>query len=70
MQTTSLMACQVISSSSSAILVSYQGQSQTILTNVSNIQPNTNLLAVEVFNSKGELVEKSTGAVSPAIKLN
>ena len=70
MQTSSLVACQVISSSSSAILVSYQGQSKTILTNVSNIQPNTNLLVVEVFNSKGELVEKSTGAVTPAIKLN
>lgn len=45
--------CQVISSNSSVISVAYSGQTQTILSNVTNIQPNSNLLQVSSYNSFG-----------------
>lgn len=48
-----ISTCQVIFSNSSVISISYSGQTQTILSNVSNIQPNSNLLRVSTFNSFG-----------------
>lgn len=70
-QTTSgLSSCQVISSNSSAITVGYLGQTQTILTNVINQEPNLNLLQVSIFNSNGELVETTSGNITPTIQLN
>ena len=46
MQTTSLVNCQVLSSTASVISVSYQNQTNTILTNLSNVEPNNNQLTV------------------------
>ncbi len=51
-----LVPCQVIFSNSTVITLSYSGQTQTILTDVANIQPNSNLLSVLVANSYGEPV--------------
>jgi len=65
-----LSPCTVISSNSSAITVGYLGQSQTILTNVVNQEPNQNPLQVSIFNSNGELVETTSGTITPAIQLN
>ena len=48
-----LSPCQVISSNATVISLTYSGQTQTILTNVTNIQPNSNELTVLISNSYG-----------------
>jgi hypothetical protein len=42
-------SCTVVTNNSSSITVSYLGQTSTILNNVINIQPNTNLLQVSTY---------------------
>jgi hypothetical protein len=53
MQTGSLVSCQVLSSSSSSISIGFSNQSQTVLTKVTNLEPNNNLLTLKVLNSQG-----------------
>jgi hypothetical protein len=70
MQTASLVPCQILSSNATVITVAFLNQTKTILTDVSNVEPNGNLLRIESYNGQGELVERTDAAITPAIQLN
>jgi hypothetical protein len=62
--------CSVLSSNSTTITLGYYNQTSTILTNVVNVEPNSNQLKVSMFTANNELVETCIGTITPTIQYN
>jgi hypothetical protein len=62
--------CNVLSSNSTSISLIYTNQTTTSLTNILNIEPNSNLMSVYMYTSNNELVEYLNGAITPTIQYN
>jgi len=62
--------CVILSSNSTSMTIYYYNQSTTTLTNVLNLEPNSNLLQVNLLTSANELIESTNAQVTPSIQYN
>lgn len=63
-------SCNLLTNTLNSITMSFANQTQIVIGNIINLQPNSNLLEIDLLTNNMEMIENSTKAVTPPVQYN